>query len=65
MDELAAEDGHVARQQVADEGIEVLKEINRGRNSMGRALKGERSEAARLSPAFPRGDDRRLIPPRR
>ena len=40
MDELAAEDGRVARQQVADEGIEVLKEINRGRNSMGRALKG-------------------------
>jgi hypothetical protein len=40
MDELAAEDDEVAGQKVADEGIEFLKEINRGRKSIGRALKG-------------------------
>jgi hypothetical protein len=39
MDELAAEGDEVAGQQIADEGIEFLKEINRNRKKIGRALK--------------------------
>ena len=40
MEELAGEDDEVAGQDVADEGIEMLREINRGRKKMGRALQG-------------------------
>ena len=37
MEELQAEDDEVAGQAVADEGISMLQEINRGRRKMGRA----------------------------
>ncbi len=40
MDELAAESDEVAGQEIADQGIEFLKEINRNRKRIGRALKG-------------------------
>jgi hypothetical protein len=40
MEELGAESDEVAGQQVANEGIEFLKEINRGRKTIGRGLKG-------------------------
>ena len=39
MDELAAEDDEVAGTDVAEEGIVVLREINRGRKKIGRALR--------------------------
>jgi len=35
MDELRSEDDEVAGQAVADEGIEMLREINQGRRKMG------------------------------
>ena len=40
MEELSAEGDEVAGQEVADQGIEFLKEINRSRKKIGRALKG-------------------------
>jgi len=40
MDELARESDEVAGQEVADEGIEMLKDINQSRPTIGRALKG-------------------------
>ena len=39
MDELASEDTIVVGTDVAEEGIEELREINRGRKRMGRALR--------------------------
>jgi hypothetical protein len=39
MDELAAESDQVVGQEIADEGIEFLKEINRSRKKIGRGLK--------------------------
>lgn len=39
MDELAAEDPEVAGSDVAEEGIEALRDINRNRKRMGKAFK--------------------------
>jgi hypothetical protein len=39
MDELSAESDQVVGQEIADEGIEFLKQINAGRRKVGRALK--------------------------
>jgi len=39
MDELAGESDEVVGQEVADQGIEFLREINRSRKKIGRALK--------------------------
>jgi hypothetical protein len=39
MDELSAEGDEVVGQDIADEGIEFLKEINRSRKKIGRGLK--------------------------
>jgi len=39
MDELSAEGDEVVGQDIADEGIEFLKEINRNRKKIGRGLK--------------------------
>ena len=39
MDELASEDDEVAGTEVAEEGISELREINRGRNRLGRSLR--------------------------
>jgi hypothetical protein len=40
MEELRREDDEVAGQDVADEGVEILRDINRNRKKIGRNLRG-------------------------
>jgi hypothetical protein len=40
MDELAAEEDEVVGTDVAEEGIQYLRDINQGRKRIGRGLRG-------------------------